>query len=163
MQNTNPPVYTVVVIKPLSIGRGDGPKILEELLEKGNLVLHKIRSWDVCLNTWSAIWDISQGTESEFEWVTKLTTASFRQCWVLLLTHKDQVTDPADFLNDYCGPSNNNLKWKKHHLRYKYSAFAIQGLLMSKYDDVVYISPRGKQNLVATLLFSKFNEKDILK
>jgi hypothetical protein len=151
------------VIKPLSIGRGDGPKILEELLEKGNLILHKIRSWNVCNNTWYALWNISKETESEFEWVDRFSNASFRNCWVLLLTHKDQITNPVDFLNDYSGPVDKILQWKKHHLRYKYSAFAVQGLLTSKYDDVVYISPRGKQNLVANLLFSKFNEKDFLK
>lgn len=161
MLNTNIPLYTVVVIKPLSIGRGDGPKILEELLEKGNLILHKIRSWNICLNTWSAIWDISQGTESEFEWTDRLVNSSFRNCWVLLLTHKDSTTDPVDFLNEFCGPAGDILKWKKNHLRYKYSAFAIQGLLVSKYDDVVFIAPKGKQNLVANLLFKKFNEKDI--
>jgi len=161
MPNTETPLYTVVVIKPLSIGRGDGPKILEELLEKGNLVLHKIRSWNICLNTWEAIWNISKDTESEFEWVERLANSSFRNCWVLLLTHKDRVIDPVDFLNECCGPVDDILKWKKCHLRYKYSAFSIQGLLMSKYDDVVYISPKGKQNLVANLLFSKFDEKDI--
>ena len=161
MLNTDIVPYTVFVIKPLSVGRGDGPEILEELLEKGNLVLHKIRPWDVCNNTWHALWDISQDTESEFEWVDRFTRTTFRKCWVLLLTHKDKITDPTDFLNEYCGPVDKIMKWKKHHLRYKYSSFAIQGLLMSKYDDVVYISPKGKQKLIADLLFTKFDEKDI--
>lgn len=160
--NTDISPYAVLVIKPLSVRRGDGPRILRDLLDDCNLVLVKIREWNICPTTWDAIWNISKDTESEFTWTDKfINDSTCNSCWILVLKSKDITKDVLDVLNSYCGSSEDLLTWKSDHLRYKYSPYSSQGLTLRKYDNVVYINPKGKQKLIADLLFPRFDEKDI--
>lgn len=153
--------YTVIVIKPLSIGRGDGPHILEDLLTQLPLSLRKFRTWNMCSTTWNVLKDISMGTPAEFSWSQTVSGGFYsNEVWVGLFTHKDRSTDPTELLRDIWGPEEMRL-WKTSDLRYKYSAFKTQGLTTHPADTVVYISPAEKSNLIANLLFNKFDEEDL--
>jgi hypothetical protein len=145
--------YSLLVIKPLTVSRGDAPKILSELLDKHPLVLRKFRSWSICDTTLRALSMSSKDTGWNYE-VEKTFAAQHLESWICLITHADRHSDPQDILMEVCG-SPNPAEWQYRHLRHRYSA------LFSKLDPVVHLSPIERQNIEASLLFINFNEKHV--
>ena len=146
--------YAVVMIKPLSVGRGQGPHILENILVNTNVVLRKFRPWRICNNTWLALEAISQNTESAFSMKSELEAGTGRNAWVCLFKAVNESVDPRTELNELFGP-NDPKKWLRHHLRHRFSAISHTA------DNVVYMAPVGKEELVAQLLFENFSESDV--
>lgn len=141
-------VCALVIIKPMSVGRGDGPAILTELLDKCNLALYKFRSWIICDNTWSAVLnDIHHRTVKSEEG---------KHSWVCLFKSRDPSLDPTEQLNALCGPEEMK-QWQSDHLRYRYSAYKQLGPLTSPSDTVVHIAPADRVILEACLLFTSFD------
>jgi len=144
--------YCVVIIRPLSITRGDGPKILEDILNKRNVVLRLFRQWDICETTWLTLSQSSEGTDAYFDY-EKDKLASFKTAWCCLFTSVDD-SDPSDSLIDLFGPHNRK-QWLTSHLRSVYSKSPHSG------DTVVYIPDKMKMSITAHLLFNNFNEEDV--
>ena len=149
--------YCVLVIKPMTIGRAEGPLVLKDLLSTGDFRIVRKTPFNMCRNTWIALEDISRGTESEFgfESFIKNTSTRDRVSWVMIVKHRDGVTDPTDLLNKLLGPVDPS-KWKYSHLRYKYARVGNCSL-----DDVAFVSPKSKANLTAMILIKDFKEEEI--
>jgi hypothetical protein len=149
--------YCVLVIKPMTIGRDEGPLVLKDLLSTGDFQIVRMMPSNVCRNTWLALEDISRGTESEFSFGSFITntTARDRVSWVMIIKHRDGITDPTDLLNKHLGPTDPS-KWTYSHLRLKYARLGNRSL-----DDVTFVSPKGKANLTAMILIKDFKEEEL--
>lgn len=149
--------YCVLVIKPLTVSRGEGPLVLKDILSTGKFVISRMMPSNICHNTWIALEDISKDTESAFSFDRGMSgkTTLERVSWVLIIKHTDGVSDPVDELNTLLGHPNP-MKWKASNIRYKYSK-----LIYSAIDDVAFVSPKGKANLTASILIQNFNEEEL--
>lgn len=139
------------MIKPLSIGRGDGPLILEDLLKYCPVKLIAFREWPVCSTTWSTLVNLSKGTAAEDDVLADIKDHKNLTSWCLVLEHQDG-SDPTEKLLDYCGPPLRE-KWERHHLRMRYSSYRSRGAAAHPLDSVVYIAPPEKRDLIRLLLF----------
>lgn len=150
--------YSVCLIKPSTIGRGDGPDVLSDMLDKGDLSLLKFKAWNVCSTTWSSLEEISKDTESALVYKDEIRASGrASEAWACLVsTRRDE--HPTIVLNRIFGPNSFD-QWRKNHLRYKYSAFSRLGKITHPSDTVVYIAPEGKEPLIASLLFVNFEEE----
>ena len=146
--------YIVAVIKPLSVGRGQGPFILQDILDNNDLSLVKFRPWTICNTTWKALADISVDTDSSFIADPELVSSVDRKAWICLFREPEDIPSQIAWFRDYVGP-NNPREWTKKHLRFRYSASNHAS------DNVVYLSPPGKEELVDQLLFQNFDPDNV--
>lgn len=148
--------FSLVVIKPMSIGRGHGPKILEELLSSAPLVLRRFRAWNLCQTTLRVLCE-SPSLEFEDE---KIHLGRSQESWICLFTHVDRQTDPSGLIEELCGPLDKSL-WRQVHLRMRYSGFGKQGGSTHPSDTVFHISSRTRRDLEASLLLSGSDIKNL--
>lgn len=145
------PKFTVLIIKPVSVGRGDAPAILHDILHNTPVALRGFRVWRICDTSWKALCLNSSSLDYNTE---KLNAGRSVPAWICLLTHLDRVTDPVPVLEKYCGPFDSD-QWLPKHLRYRYSHHA------HDIDTVVHISGIERAEYEASILFEKFNKEDI--
>lgn len=153
--------YSLFMIKPLSIGRGDGPAILKDILKDCPVSLRFFRNWSICDTTLFALSQSKGLSEGQLRYEDEVIHSQ-RQglSWICLFTHKDRVTDPTDILNAYCGPENYR-EWLPHHLRYRYGGFAKIGKTAHASDTVVYIAKADRTEYESNLLFLDFDPSQI--
>lgn len=144
--------FTVMIIRPLSISRGHGPQIIEEILKNCSVVLVAMRQWNVCRTTWAALSNISKDTKAELDATTTDLHLNKGPSWCLIFEAGDGEADPTEELMAYCGPADRT-QWEQKHLRMRYSSYKQRGITASLQDAVVYISPADKHDLISHLLF----------
>lgn len=144
------------MIKPMSVGRGDAPKILEELLDKLPITLRLFRSWSVCNMTLTALCEVSDLKYDD----EKIHLGRGKDSWVGIFTHIDRISDPTSFITEYCGPLDPT-NWQSHHLRKRYSAYTWLGKSAHPSDTVVHISRPDKVELESSLLFLNFDSTTV--
>lgn len=145
------PPYSLVMIKPLTVGRKHAPPILEMILNKCPVSLRYFREWEICATTWRALYPDKEVAASNI--LTSLPGIG-RNAWILLFTHKDRVSDPYPFLLDTIDPP----EWSANSIR---SIWRTRTSTPHKSDNVVHLSSPGRVSLEASLLFRNFNELDI--
>lgn len=143
--------YSVVMIMPLSVGRGHGPKILRDLMDKCPITLRKFRSWSVCNTTWRALCDNDQEAQAHIDLALP---PGKRDAWICLFTHLDRTTDPTSAIESLCGPLD---LWMRQdgQLRYKYWTGNMNTHVA---DAIVRIAQPTRARLEASLLFRDFDE-----
>ncbi len=147
--------HSVVVIKPLSVGRGDGIMILNEILDNCDVRLRKIRQWCICDTSWRALGHLSQHA---FDYTTEEeNTRHHKPALICIFEGEDQYRSVTDRIVEYCGPEDRQL-WKRWHLRYRYSSYRKSGAAMSASDTVVHVVPDKHVILGAQMLFTDINE-----
>ena len=149
--------YTIVIIKPLSIGRGDGLSILEDILHVCDVSLRSIHQTHICDTTWKALFEVSKNTVAEFKHENAFPNNHHRHSWICVFTDKLRQTNPTEKIRAYCGCEDMNL-WTIAHLRYKYSAYSRLGKTTHPSDTVVYIAPSEKISLISKILIRDFDE-----
>lgn len=133
---------SLVVILPLSVRRGEAPFILEELMDKCQLTLVKFRSWAICNNTWRALLPTT---------VPEIHFSGYNS-WACLFRDRDELVDPTERINTYCGPMDMT-KWRSAHLRYRRGSYANLGVHASPEDLVVHVADPARLDLEKSLVF----------
>ncbi len=145
---------SLLIIKPLQIGRGQGPGILSDILNTSPLSLVSFRSWRICDTSWKALATDVAGVKSDIDYeLEKIHAIRTIPSWICLFESTDSVSGPVDILNDICGPLNSS-EWKPHHLRYKYSSD-------HRTDSVFHISKPERVDFESSVLFVEFNSRKV--
>lgn len=145
--------YTLLVIKPMSIGRGHGPVILENILENCPVSLRSFRSWPICDSTLYAMTRDTGPHSSILEYeLERIHPPRQIHSWCCIFTHLDRSKDPTDTLNNYCGPFDRT-EWLNDHLRYKFA------ITKNPTDTVVHIPQPTRTKFESNLLFLNFDEE----
>lgn len=154
--------YSLMMIKPLSVGRGDAPEILSKILDNVPVALRGFRSWNICDTTWFALCRDKGPFLSDLVYeVEKIHAIRQVPTWICLFAHLDRETDPTEALIDYCGSDDRTL-WQPRHLRHKYSGFTnYVGPTAHASDTVVHIASPKRVSFEAAVLFSQFDESKI--
>jgi nucleoside diphosphate kinase len=152
------PPYTLLIIKPMTVGRGHAAEILEEILSQCPVSLRLFRDFRICDTTLLAVCQSTRDAVSNLDYdQEKIHPPRQQSSWIGLFTHIDRLTDPTQILEDYCGPLEP-AQWKPHHLRYKYGGQSLVGVTAHPSDTVVHISKPARANYESSLLFQNFNE-----
>jgi hypothetical protein len=144
--------FALVIIKPMSVGRGDAPDILSAILNKCPVSLRMFRAWTICRTTLEALCGDGKGPT--------FPPGRPSPSWICLFTHLDRVTDPTEILTDYFGGPEKE-RWLLHHLKYQFSGYRKIGKAAHLADDVVYLSPIERCEFEACVLFTDFDKKAI--
>lgn len=153
MNNPIPP-YSLVMIKPLTIGRQQGPAILTEIMYRCPVSLRFFREWEICPMTWRALYNDAETADAN---VLTALPGIGRRAWICLFTHKDRITNPWKDLVKVCGAADPDKRgpdtikemWKTPTSN------------PHKSDTVIHLSDPYRTKLEADLLLYKFNELDI--
>ena len=153
--------FSVVMIKPLSIGRGHGPEILGNIIDRCPVTLRKIRSWVVCDTT---LFGISRPhgphlTNLNYD-DEKIHPQRQAVSWICVFTHIDRETDPYVCLDTYFGPTDPR-DCKLGQLRHTYGGLTQAGLNFHPSDNVVHLALPERADFEATLLFQDFDPTKI--
>jgi hypothetical protein len=144
--------FGLVVIKPLSVGRGDAPNILEAILNHCPVVLRMYRQFALCSMTLDAL--RHSNNRSVFPAGAKGPS------WICLFTHVDRVTNPTQCLDDYFGnmvPS----EVLPGTLRHRYGGYSKLGPTAHLSDDVVHLAHETRADFEANLLFLNFDPEKV--
>lgn len=153
--------YSLMMIKPMSVGRGDAPLILADTLHDCPVALRMFRSWVVCDSTLVGLCRMKGMFESGLDYdVEKIHPLRQVHSWVCVFTHLDRKTDPTPILNDYCGPLDPT-QLLPSHLRSKYGGYARVGKTAHASDTVVHIAKTERVDYEGMLLFMDFDETKI--
>jgi hypothetical protein len=150
--------YSLVIIKPMTVGRGSAPDILESILNDCPVSLRMFRQFVVCSTTLAALTTETKEVVSNLNYDDEVIHASRGvPSWICLFTHKDRLTDPTLLLEEYFGPLDPN-KWRDGHLRYKYGGFGFIGKTAHSSDTALHLSKAERVNYESTILFTNFDE-----
>ena len=150
--------YSLVVIKPLSVGRGDAPNILQSFLDNRPVTLRKFRSWAICDTTLLALVQDKGLHKTNLDYdQEKLLLPRQIDSWICVFTHLDRQTDPTPIIHEYCGPLNRR-EWLPHHLRHQFGGYSRFGNNAHPTDTVIHIAKPERALYEANLLFLNFNE-----
>ncbi len=142
--------FTLIIIKSPSVGRGDGPSILRDLLETCNISLYKFRPWVICHTTWSVL------DPDALPYIgTKV-----KPSWICLFKNNQDERSSFEKISDYSGSSERS-GWRPKHLRYKYIKHIL--LELNPFDDVVRITDPDRLSLECKLLFNDFDIEDLIR
>jgi nucleoside diphosphate kinase len=144
--------FSLVVIKPLSVGRGEAPDILNNILMHCPVSLRMFREWTLCRTTLEVL---MQGPHAP---VFLLDNRS--PCWVCLFTHNDRVSNPTPLIAEYVG-STDPWEVQPNTLRHQYGGFTRFGITAHPSDNVVHLADDNRAELEALLLFTQFNVLDV--
>jgi hypothetical protein len=147
--------YSLLMIKPMSVGRGDAPFILEDLLENCPISLRLFRQFVVCDNTLMLLTKPVGPHHSTLDYEQeKIHPPRHIPSWICLFTHLDRQTNPRPMLDDYCGPLDRGAQLRSHlRSRYQKSPFLA--------DDVVHLTASARAKHEATLLFHDFHDDNL--
>jgi hypothetical protein len=148
------PPYSLIMIKPLTVGRKQAPAILEYILQLCPVSLRFFREWEICPTTWRALYD-----DKDIADVNILTSLPGigRKAWVGLFTHKDRVSDPYPHLIDISG-INDTSNLNNSSIR---SIWRTRTTTPHGSDTVIHISDPKRVKLEADLLLYNFREVDV--
>lgn len=154
--------YTLLMIKPMSVGREDGAPILSAILDEAPVMLRKFRIWHICDTTWFALGQnkgiIPANLDYEIEKIHAVRTIP---TWICVFVHKDRETDPTPALIDVCGPDDSSM-WLSHHLRTRYSGLThYVGKTAHSSDTVFHIAKPGRCEYEAKMLFTDFDQSTL--
>lgn len=145
--------YSLVLIKPLTVGRGQAPLILEDILSHGTTSLRCFREWEACATTWRVLYPDPIVADAHIE---ICPTGIGRKIWVGLFTHLIPTKSSDLTLDEIIGPKDPILH-KPHHIRYKYKPV---NRIPHPADDVIHVSAPERTMFEAMLLFRNFNEEE---
>lgn len=150
--------YALLIIKPLTIGRGEGPEILSKILDECPVALKRFRQWVICDTTLKALTQDTGPEEcdkTDLEYaVEQIHCVRQAASWICIFTHTDRVSDPIQVLMDYCGPASRQ-GWLHTDLRYQMSHTTHAS------DTVVHIAKPERRNYEANMLFMTFDEAQL--
>lgn len=147
--------YSLLIIKPMSVGRGDAPVILQDIFYHCPVALRMFRQFIICDTTLLALVEPTGPHHSTLDYEQeKIHPARQIPSWICVFTHLDRITDPTVLLNEYCGPLDVSQRTHQH-LRYTYSTS------FHPSDNVVHIAIPERRQYEANLLFLEFNEEHI--
>lgn len=153
--------YSLLTIKPMSVGRGDAPQILADILKDCPVSLRMFRVWPICDTTLIGLCRTKGLHDSGLDYeVEKIHPARKVDSWVCVFTHLDRETDPTPILNEYCGPLDPT-KLLPQHLRHKYGGYTKVGRTAHASDTVVHITKTERLDYEGMLLFMEFDESKI--
>lgn len=132
---------SLLIIKPLSIGRGDGPKILSDLLKNCPIVLTQFREWKICNQTLLAL---CNSDKLDYEQETIYLSRSVPS-WICQFDSTTTEEHPVDILEQYCGPLERT-EWTSKTLRFKFNKSN------HPTDTVVHIASKERTLLEISLL-----------
>lgn len=139
------------IIKPFSVGRGDAPRILEDILAHSDLVLLRFRVWSLCLTTLTVLSQIQDWDDARFQ-AEKQSVAGGRHVWICHVGSLSSSVSAHASLLAIFGPEHRN-EWERHHLRYQYALSNPPNPTTRILDIVVDLGRKDKTELLGALLF----------
>ena len=136
----------IAIINALSIGRGDGPNIVQDILSSPEIVLVSLRPWRMCANTLAALRAIEDRDAKACPLV------SGKVVWVCEFGSLDPEISAYTTLNARFGPEPMD-QWLGTHLRWRYSSYKTLRNATNRSDTVVHITNPTKISLIRDLLF----------
>jgi hypothetical protein len=145
------PPYSVIMIKPLTVGRKQAPAILDYILQTCPVSLRFFREWEICATTWRALY-----ADKDLADVNILTSLPGigRTAWIGLFTHKDRISDPYPVISELCGKTDLN----NSSIR---SIWRTRTTTPHGSDTVIHIADPKRVKLEADLLLYNFKEVDV--
>lgn len=136
---------TLVVIKHMSVRRGDGISILRDILRLTSCHLLDIYSTYICETSYKALCTDTKAYPATMSSRDFSPGVINSLVWVCTVEITDSEKSIYDELIRVCGPVNKK-EWINSHLRYKYSSH------YSKDDDVVHITHPLRYNYEKSIL-----------
>lgn len=148
--------FSTIIIKSFSVGRGDAPNILEDLLSHLPISLRMFRSWRICDNSIHALSKVVGLDDTPLDYETeKISALRPVHSWCCVFTHMDRETDPTDLINDFCGPVDAKV-WVHGSLRHTYGLKSLNPA-----DNVIHVSTPQRAEYEAKILFMNFDKEAI--
>lgn len=148
------PPYSLILIKPLTVGRKEAPAILQYILDNCPVVLRQFREWDICASTWRALYSNNDLADANI--LTSLPGIG-RKGWVCLFTHVDRVSDPYPTLFSLC-VGDGLFDTGKKSIR---DVWKTKTSTPHRSDTVIHISDPNRVKLEADLLLHNFKEEQL--
>ena len=151
---------SLVIIKPMSVGRGDGPGILANLLNYKDISLVRFHAVPILEKNWERLAAPKGPHKVDLDPLIEVKhSLSPHPAWVCLFTSNDRETDPYDKLIELCG-ERNPVTWKSSDLRYIFSGLTERSSRSTHpCDTVFHISPSSRALFDLSILAGPVEEE----